>query len=388
MQHLRPKNMKKLIYPLIICLVFSNCESNKENTCKLSGQVIDRDSKVLILNKQTEDQRNHGIEIPIDSSGAFYYELSFQFLEAYELIFKDELEEGAWRPIYFFPDNDEIEFTLFPIQKADSNKIIGSNLSLKQYEYEQIISDTFYKRYMYWEQKMDSLKKCPELNAKYEELISDSINAIIEAVPLFELNYAVEEQNIYGYSSLLKILRDEKNRRLYDIDTLIRYCNLFEKKFPNHPYNEIAKYRLNGLTNIKVGGEFIDFSALDTSGTTIKFSNLVNANKLTLLDLWAKWCGPCIRKSQKVVPIYEKYNNSGFNVIGVVGGVNSYNAYQEAVNKYNYEWVVLAEINDENKLWEKYGISKGGGGQFLIDRDGKIIAINPTPEELEKFIID
>ena len=330
--------------------------------------------------------RNHGIEIPIDSTGRFNYELRFHNIEAYELIFKDERDRGAWRPIEFFPDNDKIEFSLYPMDLADSNLITGSQLSLKKDEYEKLIRDKYYSRYIYWEQRMDSLANSNEPDTDYLRIISDTMDAIGSEVAFFELRHVTDEQNIYGYSNLLRILRNEKDRHMFDIDTLKRYCSLFEEKFPDHPYNEIAQYRLNGLINIRVGGECNDFTALDMDGTAYTFSDLISGSQLTLLDLWASWCAPCIYKSQKLIPVYEKYKDSGFNVVGVVGGIASQEEYKEVVEKYNYQWLVLAEINDENKLWEKYGASKGGGGQFLIDSKGKIVAINPSPEELEKFI--
>jgi thiol-disulfide isomerase/thioredoxin len=380
--------MKQLVIIILSVSLFTNCNSDKEKTCYLTGKVINRNSKTLVLLKQTEDFRYSGIEIPIDSSGNFNYNMNFQFVEAYELIFKDEIGRSTWSPILFFPDNDKIEFELFPIEKADSNKVIGSELSLKENAINQKLMVKYYDRYILWEKKMDSLMSINETNSIYYNTVSDSLKAIGKEITLFELHCAVKEQvNIYGYYKLLSILRIQNDRRNIAIDSLKKYCDLFLKEFPNHPYNEIAQFRLNGLTNMKVDGNYVDFTAKDSIGNSIILSNLITKNKLILIDLWSPWCGPCIRGSQKNVPIYEEFKDSGFAIIGVVGGIKNQVQFLNAIKKHDYPWTQLSEINDENKIWEKYNISYSGGSKFLVDNTGKIIAINPEPEEIKKLIM-
>lgn len=380
--------MKNLIVLILSCILLSSCNLKKDKTCYLTGKVINRNSTTLILKKQTEDSRYRDIEIQIDSTGIFNYELSFAFVEAYELIFKDELERGSWRPILFFPENDTIKFTLYSLQMADSNKIVGSKLSLKENLLNQKIKEKYYDQFDFWYQKMDSLEAKNETNSDYAKIVSDKIDSIYKEVALFELRYTENEANLYGYSQFIRILRTEKDRKLFPIDTLNKYHNLFLQKFPNHPYNLISQYRIDGLKNIKVGGNYVDFTAPDSIGKNITLSNYISKNKLTLIDLWAPWCGPCIQKSKKTIPIFEEFKGSGFGVIAVVGGISSKEQFIQAIEKHNYPWTILSEISDKNNIWEKYSISKSGGSQFLVDNKGIILAINPTPDELRKMILN
>ncbi len=380
--------MNKLFIIILSCIFFTSCSSDKGRICQLTGKVIDRNSTSLILKKQTEDSRIRDIEIQIDSAGNFKYDLNFEYVEAYELIFKEELEKGSWRPTLFFPDNNKVEFILYPMEKADSNKIIGSKLSLEVNAYNQLITDTFYKKYVFWNQILDSLKTINESDSDYANEISDSINFIMQNYPQFELEYVKKDLSLFGYSKFLKILRNEKHKKLFKLDTLKAYSNLLQQKFPDHPYNEISQLRLNGLENINVGGDYVNFIAKDSTGSEYTISDIIIQNKLTLIDLWAPWCGPCIRKSKKALPIYEEFKEKGFGVVGVVGGIGSREKYIQAIKKHKYPWLLLAEINNENNLWEKYYISKGGGGQFLVNNKGKILAINPSVDDLRKFITE
>lgn len=182
------------------------------------------------------------------------------------------------------------------------------------------------------------------------------------------------------------MLKDQKKHYVYELDSLKEACSLFEQNFPNHPYNELAQIRLDGLLQIKVGGEYVDFAFQDSIGNTLRLSDIISKNRFTLLDLWAPWCGPCIRKSQKILPVYEELKEKGFVVVGVIGGISTEEQYVKTVQKYKYPWLLTAEINDENKLWEKYCVSGGGGGQFLMDNKGKIIAINPSLEDIKRIL--
>jgi hypothetical protein len=46
------------------------------------------------------------------------------------------------------------------------------------------------------------------------------------------------------------------------------------------------------------------------------------------------------------------------------------------------------ELNDENGIWAKNNIDESLGGGYLIDENGYIIAVKPTPEDLERILIE
>lgn len=378
--------MRTVISLLLCGFLFTGFTADKKRKCYLTGKVVNRNSTTLILKKLTDDPKAADTEIPIDSSGHFQYELYSDFLEAYELIFKDELERGTWRSVLFFPENDTLSFTLYPKQMADSNKITGSELSLKRNLFIQQVTDKYHGRYMYWYQKKDSLQKTENTNAEDLNVVSQEINSLNKELSLFQLHYAVNEMNEYGYAEFIEIVRADQERRQFPLDTLVKYHNLFQKNHPGHPYNQISGYRIEGLKSIKVGGHYVDVTAPDLAGNSITLSYYISKNTLTLIDLWAPWCGPCISKSKKVVPVFEEFRGSGFGVIGVVGSINNNEQFIKAADKYNYPWTLLSEIREKNNIWEKYGIANTGGSQFLIDNKGTILAINPTPEELREFI--
>jgi len=195
----------------------------------------------------------------------------------------------------------------------------------------------------------------------------------------YQQMYFSENPSMVAYSFLLKELIYKKGS--FDIDKAKDNLKLLSKAHPGHPYNKLASDLLATEENIGIGKEYVDFSAPDLEGRTKDLSGLIDG-KIALLDLWATWCGPCIAKSRTMVPVYEKYKDKGFTIIGVAGEFKDTEKLKSFLEKEKWQWPQLVELDRQNRIWNKYGIDNSGGGLILIDVNGKIIAKNPTAEEV------
>ena len=151
--------------------------------------------------------------------------------------------------------------------------------------------------------------------------------------------------------------------------------------FPTHAYTQLGRILLDGFGTIHPGGRYIDVEAPDLNGKPVRLSSLIRG-KLALVDLWASWCSPCRAKSKSMLPIYEQYKDKGFTVVGIAREFKDTRALRKAVALDGYPWTQLVELDDKQKIWTKYMLGNAGGGLFLIDPQGTIIAINPTPEQV------
>ena len=80
------------------------------------------------------------------------------------------------------------------------------------------------------------------------------------------------------------------------------------------------------------------------------------------------------------------YKDRGFTVVGVARERDA-EAMRKSVGRDKYPWLNLIELKDRAGLWNIYGI-RGGGNKFLVDRDGTILAIDPTAEEVEEILME
>ncbi len=138
---------------------------------------------------------------------------------------------------------------------------------------------------------------------------------------------------------------------------------------------------------MKIGNQFVDFSAPNLEGNEIKLSDEIEG-KVALLDLWATWCGPCIAKSKTMIPLYEEFKDKGFTIVGVAGEFDNTDRLISFLEKEKWPWLQLVELDKQNSIWTKYGIDNSGGKIFLIDNAGKIIAMDPTTDEVRKELED
>lgn len=202
---------------------------------------------------------------------------------------------------------------------------------------------------------------------------------------IWELNYLREHVSIVSYSLLVKRTHQAVSYFKEDIP-LCRdlYYSIYEKKYPNHPYTVQMENKLKGLL-VKVGGSYVDFTAPDFNGKPVRLSEQING-KVALIDLWASWCLPCRRASKSMIPVYEAFKDKGFTIVGVARE-NELAIGISAAKKDKYPWLNLIELKDKGRIWEKYNIQQSAGGTFLVDKNGIILAINPTDEEV-KTILD
>jgi peroxiredoxin len=367
---------------IFLLLISPFCLKGMQQTTVLKGRVVDRESTTLLIFKETDDVRYQSEEIPIDENGGFLHELNFSEIEAYQLIFKDELNQGAWRPVTFFPDNDTIEFVLYSFELADNHQVLNSTLTDKIAAFNISLREEFLPVYAYLSAKMDSLGRINQLDSEYAKEALDQLNNLTNESLYFGLRYSRNEVNPFGYFLFVNTLRQVKENQVIPIDTLYHYQAFFEKAMPNHPYNEFSLLFLNSLKNIKVGARYIDFTAPDHNGKKHHISELIKNNRFTILDMWAPWCSPCIGKSRSLLQDYKKLSEHGLEVIGVVGGIRNQEQFKQALEKHPYPWLMLSEINDMNQLWRKYNMANSGGSQFLVDREGTILGVNLTVEEI------
>ena len=132
------------------------------------------------------------------------------------------------------------------------------------------------------------------------------------------------------------------------------------------------------------GNKYIDYDVCDTDGNQMKISSLYKG-KIIYIDLWASWCSSCRRHAKALIPIYEKYKDKGFQIIAIAHE-RKVEDMTKALKADGYPWNSLIDLKDKNEIWLKNGLSKAGGGGYLIDSNGTILSVYPEADETERIL--
>ncbi|SMO38719.1 TlpA disulfide reductase family protein [Solitalea koreensis] len=172
----------------------------------------------------------------------------------------------------------------------------------------------------------------------------------------------------------------------YELDPVV-YSPIYDK-FSEAVKNSYAaktiKSRLDKATKIKVGDIAPSFSAQTPDRKELSLAAVLKESKLTLIDFWASWCGPCRTFGAELIPIYNRFHAKGLNVLSVSVD-DSADKWKNAIKADNYPWYHVSELKGfHSEIPQAYAISFVPA-TFLVDQNGKIIAKNPTIEQLEQL---
>jgi len=201
----------------------------------------------------------------------------------------------------------------------------------------------YYADKSYIERKMMYLKERVD-NPKVREIVSDNevslymvggdCDGLVDAFPLY--------REISGKSKLFK-----ENERAF-----------------------------NSLRKLLPGVMATDFEMQDSNGNTVHFLDVVGKGKITYIDFWATWCGPCCGEIPYVEKLVEHYKNNGEIEMISISLDNNRKAWLSKLEQDKPDWrqfiIPGAFKSDFAKEYNIRAIPR-----FMIfDKEGKIVTIN------------
>lgn len=105
-------------------------------------------------------------------------------------------------------------------------------------------------------------------------------------------------------------------------------------------------------------------------------------NKLTLVEFWASWCGPCRVEMPKYYQLYEQYKDKGFGIIAVSMD-NKRDMWLKAIKQDGLDVHHISELKGPNGDDMRRFEIKGIPANMLVDATGKIVAVDISKIDLK-----
>jgi peroxiredoxin len=160
--------------------------------------------------------------------------------------------------------------------------------------------------------------------------------------------------------------------------------SLYENLSPKIKESDYAKSVFKFLElskEVKIGDIAEDFQLPDLNGNVIGLKGF--KGKYVLLEFWEAGCKGCRIENKNLLAQYKLYKDKGFEIISVTADRNK-NNWESAVRQDSIIWISLQDLNPKDgRVGTRYNV-KLIPSNFLIDPNGRIIAMNLRDKELRE----
>ena len=196
--------------------------------------------------------------------------------------------------------------------------------------------------------------------------------------------FSYTKQHPDSYIALWKLI--QKFHTLGYASIYSRTYNLFSDSIKyTYAAKELSK-ALKAASMTAIGNAFPHISLVNNENKKVQLLITGKNYKYVLLDFWYSHCGPCIAQFDRLKATYNKFKPFGFEIISISTDKNSDRQdWKDAINKYQLLWTHFLDVDGNESL--KLSINSFPTN-FLLDKNGKVIAKDLDPSQLNKFLTE
>ncbi|WP_179346581.1 TlpA disulfide reductase family protein [Winogradskyella ursingii] len=368
--------MKKLsLICLIVCCVLTSCKDENDTAFVIEGNAPNVYNGIRAYLKEFDPS---GTEIVKDTAIVMNEKFQFKGDIGYPTV-RILTIDGLMGNLAFMLEPGEIEIDVNTITFPES-KVTGSETHIDYKNFQSGILDL---------QEIGRKKIVAYRTAMLnkDSIAVDSLLPIIEEHKSSFKNYAINFAEEHPESFLsLHLLEMEVNKPDVDADRLNDVFQKLDSDIKESSKGvtvlkqiDIAQIQFQKTKRLRSGEMAPRFSAPSPTGEDINLEDV--KGKLTVIDFWAAWCGPCRRENPNLVKLYEEYHDKGLEILGVSldGAPNQQDpkqAWLDAIEKDKLTWPQVSNLQYFNgPVASLYNIT-AIPATYVLDEEGRILAKN------------
>lgn len=382
---------KKLLYLLMLTLVFASCGDSEDaeaidaeeelvDNFTISGSITGAGNQTLYLEAQSQNGVVSVDSAVISPDGTFEMIGNIRGFGLYQL--RLGLIPTNMILVTLVP-HDHLKIVATAENFAKTPKASNTRWSKNLTDYMVLLTD-FREKQAEISAKIDQYSE-EELMEKYSELKADIDN--------FALTRMKEDpSNPYNLvlSTYAVPASDFSDWDRENLEVLRAVADAMQKDFEGSPMADMLSKQVyqievaydQYMANNSGTRTAPEIALNDPMGKEIRLSSL--RGKYVLIDFWASWCGPCRQESPNVVKLYKKYKDLGFTIYSVSLDDNR-EKWMEAIKKDGLIWPnhVSDLLQWKSPMPQLYGFN-GIPHTVLVNPDGKIIGTGLRGPALEQ----
>ena len=351
---------RNLLFLIAVAFIMTACNQNKNFNVNVS--LANGNDKTIYLQKYVDN-----VPVTIDSAVIAEEKAVLTApIDNPQILYALKIK-GQRGSMPFFADNKDVAF-VGDLNNPQAVEIMGSETQAELDAYNDQLDEINM-------QIRDLYAVMQQAFSDNDSIKMDSLNKVGTALMEQQDNFRDEYIKAHPESFVTHYILDGVKQD-YPLDQLKDLMAGFttESIYRDHLNDYVAKQE-----RLEVGQPFIDFTLQTKDGEDVTLSEKIAQNKLTLVDFWASWCGPCRHENPVVKAAYEKYHELGFDVVGVSVDQDEA-AWLKAVEEDELPWMQVRD--SEDKVSEDYMIYYIPSN-FLFDQNGTMIAKGLRGEDLE-----
>ena len=354
---------RNIVWILIIALGLASC-TKKNFHVNVSLQNADNNTMVYL--RKVVDHKTVVIDSAYFHNETATLKAPFDDIQLlYTLKIKDM--RGSMN---LFPENSDIA-VVGDITNPQAVEILGNDAQSLYNVYTKGLNE-------YHLQMIDLYSQMDEAYNNNDTILMEQLNEQGNALMEQQKEYTHQFIEDHKDHFIGHFILDEQKQD-YPVEALKEFVALFttESLYSKDIEDYIAK-----MENVSVGKPFLDFTLKTVDDEEVTLSEYIQGNKLTLVDFWASWCGPCRQENPVVLAAYNTYHEKGFNVLGVSVDQNSED-WQKAVAEDQLPWTHVCDTDGQvSEMYLIYYIPSN----LLLDENGIIVEKNLRGEDLEEAL--
>ncbi|UPQ78160.1 AhpC/TSA family protein [Flavobacterium azooxidireducens] len=373
--------MKKIVVLLITASLFVACNKLEGNEFMISGTAEGiSDGKLAIL--ETLDESGMVLK-PTDTAviknGKFEFkgtttEPELRFIQL----------DSVQGKIVFILENGEISIKAF---KDSINKsVIGGTFNNEQFAVYNKEQNVIQKKIADY-RTVNKEKMEVAMQTNDTVTVNSLRDGFVKLNNEFkDYNVKFAEKNPKAFISVLMI-QNMLMQPDSDFEKLEKTFNNLDKSVKDTKPGKNVGELISNRSSAEVGKAAPEFSAPNPEGKMVSLKE--SLGKVTIIDFWASWCGPCRKENPSVVALYNELHEKGLNIIGVsLDKEGDAQKWQDAITADKLTWPQVSNLKYWNDpVAKKYNVTSIPA-TFILDATGKIVARDLRGEELKAKVIE